>query len=219
MTVSKFSHAVMSGFLIAAIVVIAICAWYLLRKRDIEFSLKSIKYAAVFGIASFILLFISGDNAGYVVAKTQPMKLAAMEGLYEGQEGTPIVGVALLNPKKTFDNQEKPYLFDISVPYGLSLLANRSCKSFVPGISDIIKGGYKYKDINGDEQIALSFEEKVERGQMARRALNVFAAFKDKQDNPSVKEALAEAKVYLDENFKYFGYGFLTDFAVKLTKI
>lgn len=210
MTVSKFSHAVMSGFLIAAIVVIAICAWYLLRKRDIEFSLKSIKYAAVFGIASFILLFISGDNAGYVVAKTQPMKLAAMEGLYEGQEGTPIVGVALLNPKKTFDNQEKPYLFDISVPYGLSLLANRSYKSFVPGISDIIKGGYKYKDINGDEQIALSFEEKVERGQMARRALNVFAAFKDKQDNPSVKEALAEAKVYLDENFKYFGYGFLT---------
>ena len=45
---------------------------------------------------------------------------------------------------------------------------------------------------------------------MARRALNVFAAFKDKKDNPAVKEALDEAQTYLDENFKYFGYGFLS---------
>lgn len=209
MTLSKFSHAVMSGFLIAAIVVIGISAWYLLKKRDQEFSKKSIKYATVFGLVSFVLLFISGDNAGYVVAKTQPMKLAAMEGLYEGSEGTPIVGVALLNPKKTYDNQEEPYLFDISIPYGLSLLANRSYNSFVPGIADIIKGGYTYTDIHGEEQVALSFEQKVQRGQMARRALNVFSVYKDK-DTPAAQSAKDEAKKYLDENFKYFGYGFLS---------
>ena len=52
-TISKFGHSVFSGFLVAAIVVIAICSWYLLKKREKEFSLKSIKYASVFGLFAY----------------------------------------------------------------------------------------------------------------------------------------------------------------------
>lgn len=210
MTLNKFSHSVMSGFLIAAIVVIAICCWYLLKKRDTEFSLKSVKIASIFGLASIVLLMISGDSSGNVVAKTQPMKLAAMEGLYDGQNGTPLVGIGILNPKKTFDNQEKPFLFEVSIPYGLSLLANRSYNSFVPGINDIIKGGYKYTDIDGNEKTALSFEEKVRRGTMARRALSVYSDLKEKAGDPKYDQAISEAKQYIDDNFEYFGYGFLS---------
>ena len=79
----------------------------------------------------------------------------------------------------------------------------------MPGISDIIEGGYKYKDANGEEKTALSFQEKVDRGNMARRALSLYAQYKDDPDTSKRNQILSQAKVYLDENFEYFGYGFL----------
>ncbi|WP_435520669.1 hypothetical protein, partial [Campylobacter jejuni] len=45
-----------------------------------------------------------------------------------------------LNPKKTIDNNESVFLFDITIPYALSILGNRDPNSFVPGIEDLIYG-------------------------------------------------------------------------------
>ena len=41
-SVSKFFHTVTNGFVLAAVVVIGICCWYILKKREWEFSIKSI---------------------------------------------------------------------------------------------------------------------------------------------------------------------------------
>ncbi len=210
-TITKFSHSVLSGFLVASIVVIAISCWYLKKQRNHEFSMRSIKYAAVFGLFSIFMLMVTGHSSAVTVAKTQPMKLAAMEGLYRGENGTPLVGIGILNPKKEYDNDEKPYLFHISFPKGLSFLANMDFDSFVPGINDIIEGGYKYVDKNGEERTAISFQEKVERGNMARRALELYGQHKDNPDTNIRNQVLAQAQQYLDDNFEYFGYGFLKD--------
>ena len=53
------------------------------------------------------------------------MKLAAMEGLYEGGNGVGLVGIGILNPAKTsyLDNQNA-FIFDIKFPKLLSFLAN-----------------------------------------------------------------------------------------------
>ena len=157
------------------------------------------------------MLMVTGHSSAVTVAKTQPMKLAAMEGLYRGENGTPLVGIGILNPKKEYDNDEKPYLFHISFPKGLSFLANMDFDSFVPGINDIIEGGYKYVDKNGEERTAISFQEKVERGNMARRALELYGQHKDNPDTNIRNQVLAQAQQYLDDNFEYFGYGFLKD--------
>ncbi|MBE6245522.1 MAG: cytochrome ubiquinol oxidase subunit I [Bacteroidales bacterium] len=210
-TITKFSHSVLSGFLVASIVVIAISCWYLKKQRNHEFSMRSIKYATVFGLFSIFMLMVTGHSSAVTVAKTQPMKLAAMEGLYRGENGTPLVGIGILNPKKEYDNDEKPYLFHISFPKGLSFLANMDFDSFVPGINDIIEGGYKYVDKNGEERTAISFQEKVERGNMARRALELYGQHKDNPDTNIRNQVLAQAQQYLDDNFEYFGYGFLKD--------
>ncbi len=210
-TITKFCHSVLSGFLVAAVVVIAISCWYLKKKRNKEFSLRSIKYATVFGLFAIFMLMVTGHSSAVTVAKTQPMKLAAMEGLYRGEKGTPLVGIGVLNPKKTYSNQEDPYLFKISIPKGLSFLANMDFDSFVPGITDIIEGGYTYKDANGEEKTAIPFTEKVERGNMARRALALYGQYKDNPDTAVRNQVLSQARQYLDENFEYFGYGFLKD--------
>lgn len=202
---NKLFHTATSAFVLASVVVIGISCWYLIKNREIEFAKKSIRIAAVFGLISSLLLAFSGDGSAYQVGKYQPMKLAAMEGLYNSENGTPLVAFALLNPDKTIDNTEDTYLFNISIPQGLSLLANRKADSFVPGINDIINGGYEYTDENGQVQTALSFEQKKAKGAIALKALEAYN--KAKQVNN--QGAMDEAKEALMENFNYFGYGFL----------
>ena len=101
---NKFLHTVFSGWVMGALFVVGISAWYLLRKRDTDFALKSIKVGAIFGFISSILIIWSGDGSAYHVAQKQPMKLAVMEGLYEGKEGANIVAMGLLNPETSYDN-------------------------------------------------------------------------------------------------------------------
>lgn len=68
----------------------------------------------------WLLLLLSlwtGDGSGYQIAQTQPMKLAAVEGYYEGQEGAGLVAVGILNPeKKSYDDGVDPFLFRIEIP-------------------------------------------------------------------------------------------------------
>lgn len=203
--INKLLHTSTSGFMLGAVVVIGISAWYLLKKRETEFALKSMKVAAIFGLISTLVLAYSGDGSAYLVAKHQPMKLAAMEGLYKGEDKAPLVAVAILNPDKEIGNNEDPYLFNISIPGALSLLANRSVDSFVPGIEDIINGGYSYEDKFGNNVTALSFEQKKARGKIAVEGLRNYKVATE-TGNDSLKSA---SLVNLNDNFEYFGYSFL----------
>ena len=202
---NKLLHTASSSFMLAAVVVIGICGWYLLKKRDRLFAVKSMKTAAVFGLIAALFMAYSGDGSAYLVSKYQPMKLAAMEGLYKGESNAPLVAVAILNPNKDITNDEEPYLFDISLPGALSLLANRSFDSFVPGIEDIINGGYTYEDPYGNKVEALSFDEKHQKGKMAVEGLKNYQSAIE-TGNDSLKVASYNQ---LQDNFQYFGYSFI----------
>jgi len=211
---NKFIHTVSNCFVLGGIVVVGISSWYLLKKREEEFARKSIRIAAVFGLLSLIVLIWSGDGSAYHVAKKQPMKLAAMEGLYISQPGTPIVAFGILNPDKTIarlENDslgyalEKPYLFNISIPQGLSLLVDRKLNTFVPGIEDIIQGGYTYIDEFGNEKVALPVRERMIKGKIAIDALALYHKAKEAGDEEGKALALTDLK----ENFSHFGYGFI----------
>ena len=47
---------------------------------------KSIIVASVFGLLSTCYVALTGDESAFVNAATQPMKLAAYEGLYKGRK-------------------------------------------------------------------------------------------------------------------------------------
>ena len=205
--ISKFFHTVTSAYVLSAIVVIGISAWFLLKGRDKMFSRKSIIVAAVFGLTSSIALIWTGDSSAYQAAQTQPMKLAVSEALYEGKEGAGVSVIGMLKPGKTYNDGEDAFLFNIEIPRLLSLMGYRSYNAFVPGVKDLIEGGYEYTDANGNKQIALSAEEKIKRGKIAIAALASYKKHKEAGD----REAMAESKTILDENFKYFGYGFLNN--------
>lgn len=195
--VSKFLHTIGSGYVIAALFVMGISAWFLLRKRCVAEAKRSLVVSASFGLICSIFLFFSGDESAYRVTQTQPMKLAAMEGLYQGEHRAGLVPFGILNPKKTIDNNESVFLFDIEIPYALSILGNRDPNSFVPGIQDLIFGN-EAKGIR-------SIQERIDRGKIAVLALKEYKIAKETGDS----EAMELSKTQLEENFKDFGYGYL----------
>ena len=94
--------------------------------------------------------------------------------------------------------QEDKFLFNVEIPYGLSILATHTTDGYVPGIRNILEGGYTLPD----GSIALSAEEKMKRG---RVAIDALAEYRDAKDEATKAAALKT----LNENFEYFGYGYL----------
>ena len=199
--VNKFCHTVFSSWSLGGVFVLGVSAWYLLKGQNIDFALKSIKIGGIVGITGILLTIFTGDGSAVQVTKVQPMKLAAMEGLYEGQEGTPLIGFGIVNPDKTYDNDEAPMLFEISIPKGLSLLGRHDCNAFIPGIKDIIDG----KDvIDGEIVNTVPYSERIERGKLAQEALRDYDNARKSGDS----EALSLADSTLKANYPYFGYGY-----------
>ena len=205
--INKFLHTVTSGYVLAAIVVIGISAWFLLKGRHQLMAKRSIIIASVFGTLSLIFVNVTGDGSALQVAQKQPMKLAAMEGLYDGQQGAGLVTAGLLTPgKKPLDEQD-PFVFKMEIPHLLSWLGYRDTEAFVPGVNDIIRGGYTYTDAEGNRVVEPSAEEKIAMGRTAIAALKDYTEAREQGD----EERMQEARLVLEDNFKYFGYGYLND--------
>lgn len=180
--VSKFFHSVFSGWMTGSIFVIGISSWYLLKGRETRFALSSIRVAAIVGVVGTLAVMFSGDSSGVHVAKYQPMKLAAAEGLEEGGTCAPFSIVP-----------------GVEVPGVLSILATHDIDGYVPGIDNLLDG---YTTPDGVEHP--SADEKIERGKMALQAFSDYRKLRD-----SDPQAAAEARKVLDENIEYFGYGYI----------
>lgn len=201
--VSKFFHSVISSWMLGSIVVMGICGYYLLRKRNQRFALESIKLAATLGLVSAILTIATGHLSAGHVATYQPMKLAAMENMYEGSEKAPLSVIGIVNSdKKKADwaSDKSDYAFNIALPSGLSILSFNDPNAYVPGIKNILEGGYT----KPDGTIALSAEERIQRGKIAIQALADYRAAKEAGNEA---EAAAQKEI-LDANYEHFGYGY-----------
>lgn len=201
--INKFFHAVFDGWVVGAVFVCGVSAWYMMKKRHREFALDSIRIAGWVGLVGILLTLWTGDGSAVQVARVQPMKLAAMEGLYKGKPGQEIVGIGILNPSKKPNDGQDPFLFEISIPYGLSILANHDPHSFVPGIDDLLNGIELTPE--GDTIRTDSYAERIAIGKRAHESLRAFDTAMAKGDHAAMEEARAKLK----EDYRYFGYGYL----------
>ena len=180
--ITKFFHSVLSGWMTGAVVVIGLSCWYLLRKRDVRFARASIKVASIVGIIGTLAVMFTGDGSALHVAKYQPMKLAAAEGLQDGGQRAPFSIVP-----------------GVEIPGMLSVLATHDIDGYVPGINDLLNGYETPDGVTG-----ISAEEKMARGD---KALEAFSTYRETRD--SDPEAAASAREVLEENVDYFGYGYI----------
>jgi len=208
--VNKFLHTIMSSYVLAALFVIGVSAWFLIKKREIIFAKKSMIIAGIFGLMASLLVGMTGDGSAYQITQKQPMKLAAMEGLYQGKHGVGLIVAGILTPNKKYNDNKTPYIFKIEIPKMLSILGYHNANAFVPGINDLANGN--------PEQNILSANEKIERGKIAINTLREFKIAKASKDSLKIKNLTAlfdektiEGKAFLSNYFRYFGYGYLNN--------
>jgi cytochrome bd ubiquinol oxidase subunit I len=195
--VAKFTHTTSTSFIVGSLFVITVSSWYLLRGRHLEMAKRSILVASVFGLLATAYAGLTGDESAYVNAANQPMKLAAYEGLYDGETNAGLVAFGLLNHDKVVGDDQEAFRFKIKFPFILSYLANREFNSFVPGINDLVYGNEK-------ENI-MGVTTKMEKGKEAVASLAQYKKAMKDGDAVTAETALATFNV----NSKYLGYGYL----------
>lgn len=180
---TKFLHAVSSGWMTGGVFCLGVSCWFLLRGRNRRLAYAGIRTGGCVALLGALLVFFSGDRSGLDVARTQPMKLAAVEGLTRGGAGSPFSIVP-----------------GVEVPKMLSILARHDAEAFVPGTRDILEG---YVDADGITHP--SAKEKMQRGKTALAAFRDFRAASARGD----LHAKNEARARLEAHAEYFGYGYL----------
>ncbi len=192
----KFLHTITNGYVVASLFVIGISAWFILKGRHTDFAKRSMRIAATFGLFAALALAYTGDGSAYNTAKDQPMKLAAMEGLYEGGSEQGLITVGMLTPGKKYNDDKDDYVFALKIPDFLSYLSTRNFDGYVPGINNIIDGD--------KEHGLIPVEERMMKGKIAINALKEYKIAENKEDK-------AKALITFRENYSHFGYGFLPD--------
>jgi len=125
----KFAHQMVSGYTVAAFFIMGISAWHLLRNSETVFFKASFKIAALFGLASTLLVGVTGDYHAVDVAKSQPAKFAAMESVWETRDGAAMH--VLIIPDSA---NERNSVEMVSIPKLLSIMATHSPNGEVKGL-------------------------------------------------------------------------------------
>jgi cytochrome d ubiquinol oxidase subunit I len=123
-------HSSLSCYIATAFAVAGVYAYGLLRGRNDAYHHSALGIALGLGTVTALLQPLSGDFSGQRVAKYQPIKLAAMEALFETQAGAPLVigGIP--------DEKAGKVRFAIEIPYLLSLLVAHDPQAIIKGLND-----------------------------------------------------------------------------------
>ncbi|MCI4662298.1 MAG: cytochrome ubiquinol oxidase subunit I [Neomegalonema sp.] len=177
---AKFVHTVSAGYVTAAVFVLGVSAWYLLKGRHVALARRSIAVAASFGLASALSVVVLGDESGYALTDHQKMKLAAIEGMWETEE--PPAAFTLVGWP---DQEARETHYAIKIPGLMGLIGTRSLNTEMPGIDQLVEKA----------------EGRIRSGLLAYDALLEIRAQKGK--------AAPETRARFEENGKDLGYALL----------
>ncbi len=198
---NKFLHVISTSYMYAWAFVIMVSCYYLLKWREKDFAKKSIIIAATFWLLASAIAWATWDIHAKEIAKHQPMKLAAMEALYDWWNWVWLKLWAL------FWEEKVKWMPEISmapeVPKWLSFLAFWDFDAFVPWINDILYKGYNdYK-----WEFQRPFKERIAPGQIAIKALYDY-----KQAKKAWNEELAQEQLSIFKaNEKDFWFGYFSE--------
>ena len=132
-TLPRYLHVITGALVVGTFFVIGVSALMLLKKQHTAFAERSLKSALLPFAAAVFLVMGAGHMHAVQVAKTQPAKLAAFEGLWETRTGAPLLlfGVPNAETEKTD--------WEVGLPNGLSLLVGMSKETRVQGLKDFPK--------------------------------------------------------------------------------
>ena len=127
--VSQTLHMTLAAYAATGLAVAGIHAIMILRGSTNPFHRRALAIALLVGAPAAILQPLSGDLSARMVAETQPVKLAALEGQFETERGAP------LRLGGWPDEERGETRWAIELPYLLSLLAFHDPNAEVRGLN------------------------------------------------------------------------------------
>ncbi|WP_213357581.1 cytochrome ubiquinol oxidase subunit I [Chlamydiifrater phoenicopteri] len=128
----RFTHATLGAWLSGCFLVLSISAYYLWKKRHLEFAVKGLKVSSITAVILLVLQLWSGDTTARHLAVNQPAKLAAFEGVFKTKERTPIWLFGYVDV-------ENEKVHGVAIPGALSLLVHRNINTPVTGLDAFSK--------------------------------------------------------------------------------
>jgi cytochrome d ubiquinol oxidase subunit I len=131
---AKFVHTVSAGYVCGAMFVMAISAWYLLKRPLYrEIAIRSMTVAASFGLAAALSVVVLGDESGYTASQNQKMKIAAIEAMWTTEQAPASFTLIGLPDQARHETR-----YAVRVPWVLGLIATRSIDQPVEGVNDLV---------------------------------------------------------------------------------
>jgi cytochrome bd ubiquinol oxidase subunit I len=121
-------HMLLAAYAATGLAVAGVHAWALLHDSSSAFHRRALTIALVVGAPAAVLQPLSGDLSARVVARTQPVKLAALESQWKTEHDAPlrVGGWADVSRQETH--------WALEIPYGLSLLVFHDPHAEVKGL-------------------------------------------------------------------------------------
>ena len=125
----RLVHVLIGALIVGSFFILSISAYYLLKERHVDFARRSFVPALFVGAAASLAIVVSGDSQAVMVARHQPAKLAAMEGIYDTGEGPTAIHVFGVP-----DSEARVVRYGLTIPGMLTLLAHRDLQTPVAGL-------------------------------------------------------------------------------------
>lgn len=128
-SIDRLSHVISAAWLTGAFLVLSVSAYYILKRRHIEFARESMKIALLVAVVASLLQLFTGHQSAVGVAENQPTKLAAMEAHYDS------LAPASLSLFGWVDEESKEIKFSVALPGMLSYLIYGDTETPVQGLN------------------------------------------------------------------------------------
>lgn len=132
-SVERLTHTVIGAWLAGVFLVISVSAYYLLKKKHVDFSKSCLRIALGIAVVALILQAITGDMSAKGVATNQPAKLAAMEAIYHTEKAAPLHLFGVV------DESAQKVKYAIKIPGLLSFLTFGDFSAEIKGLETIPK--------------------------------------------------------------------------------
>lgn len=131
--IPRYIHMLLAAWITTGFIVLGISAYYFLQKVHLDFANKSFNFA----LASLFFLVLAqsyvGDAVGLEVHQNQPIKTAAIEGIWHTQIGAPFLIFAIPDP----DTEEN--YWSISIPHFAAVLNTHQWNGELIGLDTVPK--------------------------------------------------------------------------------
>jgi cytochrome d ubiquinol oxidase subunit I len=124
-------HTLADGLAMASFLILAVSAYHLVRKQNITFFKRSFQMSALSGLIASTLVFLGGHTMGQFMYESQPMKLAALEAIWESEQPA---SFSLLTIGDLSGRRE---VWSIRIPSVMSFLACNDFSCEVKGVNEL----------------------------------------------------------------------------------